>query len=106
MGLACAANLPVVVVGDIDRGGLFASLYGTLALLGGEDQALVGGFMVNKFRGDAGVLAPGLVRMSELTGRPFFGTLPWMAAKSGSRSATSATVRTAIARAVGIRATR
>jgi adenosylcobyric acid synthase len=78
MGLACAANLPVVVVGDIDRGGLFASLYGTLALLGGEDQALVGGFMVNKFRGDAGVLAPGLVRMSELTGRPFFGTLPWV----------------------------
>ena len=78
MGLARAANLPVVVVGDIDRGGLFASLYGTLALLDREDQALVGGFMVNKFRGDAAVLAPGLVRMSELTGRPFFGTLPWV----------------------------
>jgi len=79
MGLACAANLPVVVVGDIDRGGLFASLYGTLALLDGEDQALVGGFIVNKFRGDAAVLAPGLARMSGLTGRPFFGTLPWVA---------------------------
>jgi adenosylcobyric acid synthase len=79
MGLARAAKLPVVVVGDIDRGGLFASLYGTLALLDREDQALVGGFMVNKFRGDAAVLAPGLVRMSELTGRPFFGTLPWVA---------------------------
>ena len=78
MGLARAAKLPVVVVGDIDRGGLFASLYGTLALLDGEDQALIGGFMVNKFRGDAAVLAPGLVRMSELTGRPFFGTLPWV----------------------------
>ena len=78
MGLARAARLPVVVVGDIDRGGLFASLYGTLALLDGEDQALVGGFVVNKFRGDAAVLAPGLARMSELTGRPFFGTLPWV----------------------------
>ena len=78
MGLARAANLPVVVVGDIDRGGLFASLYGTLALLDGEDQALIGGFIVNKFRGDAAVLAPGLDRMSELTGRPFLGTLPYV----------------------------
>ena len=78
MGLARAANLPVVVVGDIDRGGLFASLYGTLALLDEEDQALVGGFIVNKFRGDADVLAPGLDRMNELTGRPFFGTLPYI----------------------------
>ncbi len=60
MGLARAASLPVVVVGDIDRGGLFASLYGTLALLSPEDQALVGGFLVNKFRGDPVVLAPGL----------------------------------------------
>jgi adenosylcobyric acid synthase len=79
MGLARAANLPVVVAGDIDRGGLFASLYGTLALLDGEDQALIGGFVVNKFRGDAAVLAPGLAYMSALTGRPFFGTLPWVA---------------------------
>ena len=78
MGLARAANLPVVVVGDIDRGGLFASLYGTLALLDEEDQALVGGFIVNKFRGDPAVLAPGLERMSGLTGRPFFGTLPYV----------------------------
>ena len=78
MGLARAADLPVVVVGDIDRGGLFASLYGTLALLDKEDQALVGGFLVNKFRGDTAVLAPGLERMSELTGRPFFGTLPYV----------------------------
>jgi adenosylcobyric acid synthase len=78
MGLARAANLPVVVVGDIDRGGLFASLYGTLALLDERDQMLVKGFLVNKFRGDAAVLAPGLERMRELTGRPFFGTLPWI----------------------------
>ena len=78
MGLARAADLPVVLVGDIDRGGLFASLFGTLALLSAEDQALVGGFLINKFRGDPAVLAPGLRRMSELTGRPFLGTLPFV----------------------------
>src|SRR5215203_6740266 len=53
MGLARAAGMPVVVVGDVDRGGVFASLYGTLALLSAEDQALVAGFLVNKFRGDS-----------------------------------------------------
>ena len=78
MGLARAANLPVLLVGDIDRGGLFASLYGTLALLSPEDQSLLAGFLVNKFRGDPAVLAPGLKELSSLTGRPFLGTLPWL----------------------------
>ena len=78
MGLARAAGLPVLLVGDIDRGGLFASLYGTLALLSPEDQSLLAGFVVNKFRGDPAVLAPGLATMTSLTGRPFFGTLPWL----------------------------
>jgi adenosylcobyric acid synthase len=78
MGLAQAADLPVLLVGDIDRGGLFASLYGTLALLSPEDQSLVSGFLVNKFRGDPAVLAPGLERMTSLTARPFLGTLPWI----------------------------
>ncbi len=78
LGLARAAGLPVVLVGDIDRGGLFASLYGTLALLSAEDQALVGGFLVNKFRGDPAVLEPGLRRFSQLTSRPFLGTLPYV----------------------------
>jgi adenosylcobyric acid synthase len=78
MGLALAAGLPVILVGDIDRGGLFASLYGTLALLSAEDQALISGFLVNKFRGDPAVLAPGLERLSRLTNRPFFGTLPYV----------------------------
>ena len=78
MGLARAAGLPVLLVGDIDRGGLFASLYGTLALLSPEDQSLLAGFLVNKFRGDPAVLAPGLEQMTALTGRPFFGTLPWI----------------------------
>ncbi len=78
MGLARAAGLPVLLVGDIDRGGLFASLYGTLALLSPEDQSLLAGFLVNKFRGDPAVLEPGLQQMTSLTGRPFFGTLPWI----------------------------
>jgi adenosylcobyric acid synthase len=78
MGLARAAKLPVLLVGDIDRGGLFASLYGTIALLSPEDQAHVGGFLVNKFRGDPAVLAPGLGQLEHLTGRPFFGTLPYV----------------------------
>ena len=78
MGLARAASLPVLLVGDIDRGGLFASLYGTLALLSPEDQALLAGFLVNKFRGDPAVLEPGLRQMTGLTGRPFFGTLPFV----------------------------
>jgi adenosylcobyric acid synthase len=68
----------VLLVGDIDRGGLFASLYGTLALLSAEDQGHVAGFLVNKFRGDPAVLAPGLDRMTAITGRPFLGTLPWI----------------------------
>ncbi len=78
MGLARAAKVPVILVGDIDRGGLFASLYGTLALLSAEDQALVGGFLINKFRGDPAVLAPGLKEFSRLTDRSFLGTLPYV----------------------------
>jgi adenosylcobyric acid synthase len=77
MGLARAAGLPVIVVADIDRGGALAALYGTLALLSRDDQALVSGFVVNKFRGDARLLQPGLDRLRELTGRPVLGVLPW-----------------------------
>jgi adenosylcobyric acid synthase len=78
MGLARAAGLPVVLVGDIDRGGVFASLFGTLALLEAEDQALVAGFLINKFRGDPAVLEPGLGQLAGLTGRPVLGVLPWL----------------------------
>ena len=77
MGLARAAGLPVIVVADIDRGGTFAALYGTLALLSREDQALVAGFVINKFRGDARVLRPGLDTLAGLTGRPVLGVVPW-----------------------------
>ncbi len=77
MGLARAADLPVLVVGDIDRGGVFAHLFGTLALLDPADQALVGGFVVNKFRGDPALLDLGLRQLNALTGRPVLGVLPW-----------------------------
>jgi adenosylcobyric acid synthase len=78
MGLATAAGLPVVVVGDIDRGGVFAALYGTVALMPAEDQRLVAGFLINKFRGDVGLLTPGLDELVRLTGRPTLGVLPWL----------------------------
>jgi adenosylcobyric acid synthase len=77
MGLARMANLPVLVVGDIDRGGVFASMFGTLAVLSPEDQALIAGFVVNKFRGDLRLLQPGLDMLASLTARPTYGVLPW-----------------------------
>ncbi|MCM2577527.1 cobyric acid synthase [Streptomyces meridianus] len=77
MGLAGAARLPVVVVGDIDRGGVFASFFGTTALLSREDQALVAGYLVNKFRGDVSLLEPGLETLRGLTGRRTYGVLPY-----------------------------
>ncbi|MCW2835839.1 MAG: cobyric acid synthase CobQ [Nocardioides sp.] len=77
MGLARHAGLPTVVVGDIDRGGVFASMFGTVALLSAADQQLIAGFVVNKFRGDVDLLSPGLDSLERLTGRPVFGVLPW-----------------------------
>jgi adenosylcobyric acid synthase len=78
MGLARAAHLPVVVVADIDRGGAIASLFGSLALLDSDDQALVGGFLLNKFRGDLSILQPAIDELAGLTGRPTLGVLPWV----------------------------
>ena len=76
MGLARAADLPVIVIGDIDRGGLLAHLFGTVAVLEPEDQRLIAGFVVNKFRGDPALLAPGLDQLERLTGRPTYGIIP------------------------------
>ena len=78
MGLARAVDLPVVVVGDIDRGGVLAAMYGTLALLDEADKAHVRGWIVNKFRGDLSLLEPGLRMLEERTGRPVLGTLPFL----------------------------
>jgi adenosylcobyric acid synthase len=77
MGLARAADLPVLLVGDIDRGGVFASLIGTLAALDAGDQAHVGGYLINKFRGDLRILEPGLEDLHARTGRPTLGVLPF-----------------------------
>jgi adenosylcobyric acid synthase len=77
MGIAQHARLPVVVVGDIDRGGVFAAFYGTVALLDEADRRLVSGFVVNKFRGDRALLQPGLEQIAALTGLPVHGVLPW-----------------------------
>ena len=77
MGLARAARLPVLLVGDIDRGGVLAHLFGTVAILEPEDQQLISGFLINKFRGDVELLRPGLDRLTELTGRPTLGVIPF-----------------------------
>ncbi|MEV7415127.1 cobyric acid synthase [Streptomyces sp. NPDC089919] len=77
MGIARAARFPVVVVGDIDRGGVFASFFGTTALLSAADQELVAGYLVNKFRGDVSLLEPGLEMLRGLTGRQTYGVLPF-----------------------------
>ncbi|MEE6265895.1 cobyric acid synthase [Streptomyces diastatochromogenes] len=77
MGLARAARIPVVVVGDIDRGGVFASFFGTTALLSPQDQSLVAGYLVNKFRGDVTLLEPGLEMLRRITGRQTYGVLPY-----------------------------
>ncbi len=77
MGLARAADLPVLLVGDIDRGGLLAHLFGTVAVLEPDDQALIAGFIVNKFRGDPALLEPGLRQLQDMTGRPTYGVLPY-----------------------------
>ncbi|MCY0952248.1 cobyric acid synthase [Streptomyces sp. H27-S2] len=77
MGIARAARFPVVVVGDIDRGGVFASFFGTTALLSPEDQSLIAGYMVNKFRGDVSLLEPGMEMLRGLTGRRTYGVLPF-----------------------------
>ncbi len=78
MGLARQFDLPVVLVGDIDRGGVLASIYGTWGLLSPEDRRLLNGYIINKFRGDQTVLDPGLKEISERTGLKNYGVLPWI----------------------------
>lgn len=78
MGLAELVNAPVLLAGDIDRGGVFAQLYGTVALLRPEERARVVGMVINKFRGDVELLRPGLRQLEELTGVPVLGVVPWL----------------------------
>ena len=76
MGMAKMANAPVILVADIDRGGVFASAYGTVKLLPQEDQDRFCGIVINKFRGDVEILRPGLNMLEELTGKPVLGVMP------------------------------
>lgn len=78
MGLAAMVDAPVLIAGDIDRGGVFASLYGTVALLEPEERARVKGFLINKFRGDVEILRPGLEMLYNLTGIPVAGVIPYL----------------------------
>ncbi|OJS98314.1 cobyric acid synthase [Marinobacter nauticus] len=78
MGFAEAADCPVLLVGDIDKGGVFAQLVGTLALISESEQARTAGFIINRFRGDIALLEPGLDWLAEHTGKPVFGVLPYL----------------------------
>ncbi len=82
MGFARAAGAPVVLVGDIDRGGVIASIVGTWVLLDAEDRRHLKGYIINKFRGDVRLFDGGLRIISERTGLPGFGVAPWFAAAS------------------------
>jgi adenosylcobyric acid synthase len=75
---ASIAGAPVVLVSDIDRGGSFAHLYGTWALLPEDERSRIAAFVLNKFRGDEGLLAPAPQRLEELTGVPLLGVVPWI----------------------------
>jgi adenosylcobyric acid synthase len=78
MGFAEQADVPVIIIADIDRGGVFAHLYGTLALLSASEQNRVIGFVINRFRGDIQLLQSGLDWLEEKTGKPVIGVLPYL----------------------------
>jgi len=80
MGFARAAGVPVVLIGDIERGGVVAGIVGTQAVLDADDAALVCGFIVNKFRGDPALFKTGMERIAQTTGWPALGLVPYFAA--------------------------
>ncbi|ASY63386.1 Cobyric acid synthase [Sinorhizobium sojae CCBAU 05684] len=83
MGFAIRAGVPVVLVGDIDRGGVIASLVGTHAILPEEDRQMITGYLINKFRGDVSLFDDGVAAIGRFTGWPCFGVVPWL--KSAGR---------------------
>src|SRR5262245_57767343 len=102
MRVALAADAPVLLVADIDRGGAFAHLYGTWSLVRHDERSAIRAFVLNKFRGDASLLAPAPADLEQLTGVPVIGVLPWLehglpdedgAAARGGSGATVAVVR-------------
>ncbi len=77
-GLAAEFGMPALLVGDIDRGGILASIYGHWAIVDDADRSLLAGYLINKFRGDQGVLDPGLEELTSRTGLRCFGVVPWL----------------------------
>src|SRR4029079_14407734 len=77
MGFARAADMPVVIIGDIERGGVIPSLVGTKAVLDPDDAAMVAGFIINKFRGDPSLFIPGKEAIVQATGWPALGFVPY-----------------------------
>ncbi|RWA65553.1 cobyric acid synthase [Mesorhizobium sp.] len=80
MGFATRANVPVVLVGDIDRGGVIASVAGTHLILAEEDRRMIVGYLINKFRGDVSLFDDGIKAIGKFTGWPCFGVVPWLKA--------------------------
>lgn len=78
MGFATRADVPVILVGDIDRGGVIASLVGTHAILPAQDRRMIHGYLINKFRGDVSLFDDGLAEIEKYTGWPCFGVIPWL----------------------------
>ncbi|MCX9073618.1 MAG: cobyric acid synthase, partial [Candidatus Methanoperedens sp.] len=89
IGIARAVKPDILLVGDIERGGVFASIYGTLQLLPGDIKDLVFGLIINKFRGDIKLLEPGIKQLEELTGLPVLGVIPYMDIKIPSEDSVS-----------------
>lgn len=78
MGLAELIDTPVILIGDIDRGGVFASIYGTIMLMTEQEKERIKGFIINKFRGDVAILNPGIKMLEELVKKPCLGVIPYM----------------------------
>jgi adenosylcobyric acid synthase len=78
MGMAEMADAPVLLVGDIDRGGVFAAIYGTMSLLEESQRRRIKGIIINKFRGDVEILRPGLTMLEDMTGLPVLGVVPYL----------------------------
>lgn len=83
LGMAELSDSPAILVGDIDRGGVFAALYGTIMLLDEAERRRIRGVVINKFRGDVEILKPGLKMLEDLTGIPVLGVVPVSAAGTG-----------------------
>jgi adenosylcobyric acid synthase len=103
MGFARAANVPVVLVGDIDRGGVIASIVGTRAVIDPEDAAMIRGFLINKFRGDPALFEDGYREIEKRSGWRGFGIVPWIAATARLPSEDAVVLERAAARIAGRR---